>query len=163
MLREVGKLRKYGRRCWIPQQVPPDHWIGRVDRYIQGREPVFDNALDVVRLEVGESSEVPIAEGETVVVVADIQHLTKPGGQPIHEAEVAAVGAAPNAGWLEAQAKGISQWSLDLELYLLTIRLPHVEEELFLCGQEFPVQKVVQRTAVDGKKLGSLAQAEFGR
>src|SRR5512133_2882524 len=155
MLREVGQLRKYGRRCWIPQQVSPHHRIGRVDRYIQGGEPIFDNALDVVRLEVRESSEVPIAEGETVIIVADIQHLTQSGRQPIHKAEVAAIGAAPNAGWLEAQAKGLSQWSLDLELYLLTIRLPHVEQELFLCGQELPVQKVVQRACVDGEKLGS--------
>ena len=75
--------------------------------------------------------------------------------QPVHEAEVAAVGAAPDPGRLERDAHGFVQRTLDLELDLLAVRLPDVEHELFVGGEEFPVEKVLDLPAVDRDDLGA--------
>ena len=101
MVGEVPELRENLGRGGIPKQVAAHRGIGGVDRHVQGREPELDDPLDILRLEIGECGEVAVAEREPVVVVPDVQHVTQPVGQPIDEAEVTAVSAAPDPGRLE--------------------------------------------------------------
>ena len=108
-----------------------------------------------MRFEVGESGEVTVPEGEPVVVVADIEHLTEPIRQTIHEAEVAAVGTAPYPGWLERNTHRFAQRPFDLEFDLFAVGLPYVKYEIFLGGEKLPVEKVLQDPAIHRQQLGA--------
>ena len=106
------------------------HRVGGVHRDVERREPVLDDPLDVPRLEVGQRGEVAVAEREPVVVVADVEHFAQPLGKAVHEAEVAAVGAAADPRRLERDAQRLVERALDVELDLLAVRLADVQEEL---------------------------------
>ena len=134
-----------------------------MDRDIQRRQPVFDDALHVVGLQVGQRGEVAVAEREPVVVVPDVEDVTQAVGQPIHEAEVAAVGAAPNPRRLELYPDRLPQGTLDVELDLLAIGLTHVKQELFLGGEELPVEEILQLAAIDREKLRTFLEPQLGR
>ena len=133
-----------------------------MDRHVERRQPVFDDPLDVVRLEVGERGEVAVAEGEPVVVVPNVEHVAKAVGQAVHEAEVTAVGAAPDPGRLEADADRLAQGSLDVELDLLAVGLAHVQEELLLGGEELPVEEVFQLPSIDREELRAFLETQLG-
>ena len=115
-----------------------------------------------MRLEVGQRREVAVPEGEPVVVVPDVEHVAQAIGQPIHKAEVAAVGAAPDPGRLERHPERLAQRPLDLELDLLPAGLAHVQQELLLGGQELPVEKVLQLPAVHREELGAFLEPQLG-
>ena len=105
--------------------------------------------------EVGERGEVAVAERQAVVVVPDVEHVAQPFGEAVHEAEVAAVGAAPDPGRLEREPERLARRALDIELDLLTVRLADVEQDLLLGGEELPVEKVVELPAVHREQLGA--------
>jgi len=117
--------------------------------------------LLVMRLQVGQRGEVAVTEGEAVVVVPDIEHVAEAVGQPIHEAEVAAVRAAADPGRLQRHAQGLVQRSLDIELDLLAVRLTHVQQEPLLGGEELPVEEVLQLSAVHRDELRARSEAEL--
>ena len=83
----------------VHQQALPDLGLRGVDAHVQGRQPVFDDPLRVLLLEVGQGGEIAVAEGEPVVVIADVEHVPQPVRESVHEAEIAAVGAPANSLW----------------------------------------------------------------
>ncbi len=161
VLRKLTELRDDLWRGWIAEQIAAYDGIGCVDRNVEWRQPVLDDPLDVVRLEIGQGREVAVAERQPVIIIADVQHVPKTGRQPVHEAEVAAVGAAADPGGLDGDAHRLIERPLDLELDLLAIGLAHVEDELFFSGEELPVEKVLQLPAIHGEELGAGCQAQL--
>ena len=161
MVGEVPELREDLGRGGIPEQVAAHRGIGGVDRHVERREPELDDPLDVLRLEIGERGEVAVAEREPVVVVPDVEHVAQPVGQAVDETEVAAVGAAPDAGRLERDAQRLTERALDLELDLLAVRLADVEEKLLFGREEFPVQEVLELPAVHREQLRPLGEPEL--
>jgi hypothetical protein len=97
VLRESTELRNDLRSTRISEEIAADYRIGSVNRHVQGREPVLDDALDVVLLQVGEGSKVAVTERKPVVVIADVKHIAQSAGQPVNEAEITAIGAAPDS------------------------------------------------------------------
>ena len=130
-------------------------------RDVERRQPVLDDALDVPGLEIREGCEVAVAEREPVVVVPDVEDVAQAVGQTVHEAEVAAVGAAADAGRLQRHAERLAQRALDLELDLLAAGLAHVQEELLLRRQELPVEEVLQLAPVDREQLGAHGEPQL--
>ena len=161
VLRERAELLDHVGGERIPQQPAADHRIGGVHRDVERRQPVRDDPLDVVRLEIGERREIAVAEREPVVVVADVQRLAKAGRIPLDEAEVAAVGAAADAGRLEREPHRLVQRPLDVELDLLAVGLADVEQKLLVGGEELPVQEILQLAAVDAHQLGAGSKTEL--
>src|SRR6185369_28210 len=76
-----------------------------VHRHVEGRQAVFEDPLDVALLHVRERGEVAVGERETVIVVTHVQRLAKALREPLDEAELAAIRAAPNRGRLELDAE----------------------------------------------------------
>ena len=103
-------------------------------RHVEGREPVFDDALLVTRLEIGERGEVAVLKGEPVVVVADVENLAQALRQPVDEAEITAIGAAADSWWLDRDAERLGQRALDLEFDLTAVGAANLERELLLGG-----------------------------
>src|SRR4051794_30717702 len=77
----------------------------RMDRDVERRQAILEDSRDVAVLHVGERREVAVREGQPVVVVANVERLAQAGRQALDEAELAAVGAAPNRRRLELDAK----------------------------------------------------------
>src|SRR5262249_46242599 len=126
----------------VTQQPAPGDWVGSVDRDIQRREPVLDDPLNVLRLEVGEGGKIAILEREPVIVVPDVEHLPEPFGKAVDEAEIAAVGAAADSGRLHRYPEGLAQGPFDVEFDLGTIGLANLEDELLFRGEKLPIEKV---------------------
>ena len=149
------------RRTRVPEEEATHHRIGAVDRHVERREPVLDDPLDVPRLQVGEGREVAVLEREAVIVVADVQRLAQTLGETVHEAEIAAVGAAADARPLEGDPHRHLEGALEVEFDLLAIRLADVEQEFLLGGEELPVEKIVEGTPIDGDELGPREETEL--
>ena len=158
---EEAELLENVRRARVPEQEATHHRIGAVHRYVQRREPVLDDSLDVPRLQVGEGREVAVLERETVVIVADVQGLAQSLGEAVHEAEIAAVGTAADARPLKGNAHWYFEGALQVEFDLLSVRLADVEQEFLLGGEEFPVEKVVEGAPIDGDELGPREETEL--
>src|SRR5688572_33408840 len=60
LLRESAKLRDDVGGSWVSQEIAPYGRIGGVNRYVQRRQPVLDDALNVRGLQVGERGEVAV-------------------------------------------------------------------------------------------------------
>src|SRR5215204_7425122 len=116
MLGELPQLRNDFGGGWIPEEVPAYHWVGGVHRHIQRRQTVFLDALYVVRFEVGQGRKIPVAEGEAVVIVADVEHIAEAIGQSVDKAEVTAIGTPANPGRLERDPHRLAERPLDVEL-----------------------------------------------
>jgi hypothetical protein len=133
-LREGLELRQ-DRLCpGMAQQAAAHHRIGRVYRDVEWREPVFENSLHVPRFQVGERREVAVPEREAVVVVADVQGFPQSLRKTVHEAEVTAVGAAPDAWGIELDAQGGVVGPFHVELHGLPIRGACQQHEALLGG-----------------------------
>ena len=74
-----------------------------MDRDIEGRKPIADDPLDILRLQIGEGGEIAVAKREPVVIVPNVEDLTEPLRIAIDEAEVAPIGTSTNPGWLEGE------------------------------------------------------------
>src|SRR2546425_11273122 len=72
--------------------------------HVQGRQPILDDALHVPGLQVRERREVAVAEGQPIVVVADVQRRPQAVRVPVDETEVAVVPATPDPRRLERHA-----------------------------------------------------------
>src|SRR2546426_12688761 len=117
--------------------------------------PVLHDPREVTRLEVGQRGEVAVAKREAVIVVADVQGLAHALRVAVHKTEVAVVGAAPDARRLQHDAQRHPLWPFDVVLDLLPRRQPGLEYELVIRGQELPVEKVLEGTAVNSEQLGA--------
>ncbi len=158
---EVPQLREDLRRGRIAQQITANRRVRRVHRDVQRGEPVFDDPAHVLRLEIRQRGEVAVAEGEAVVIVPDVQDVTQAVGKPVHEAEIAAVGASPDARRLERNADRLAERALDVELDLFAAGTAHVQQEVLFGREEFPVQEVLELLPVDREQLGPGLQPEL--
>jgi hypothetical protein len=77
VLSEPAKLGDDVRSGRISEEVAPNSGVGGVHRNVQWREPIFDDPLLVVWLQVGKSCEIPVAKGKSIIIVPDIKHITK--------------------------------------------------------------------------------------
>jgi hypothetical protein len=146
----------------MAQQAAAHHRVGRVDRDVQWRQPVLQNPLHVPRLQVGECREVPVAEGEAVVVVPDVQRLPQPLRKAVHEAEVTPVGAAPDARRVELDPQGGVVRPLHVVLDGLPLRGAGQQHEALLGREELPIEEVRQLAPVDGEQLEAGGDPELG-
>ena len=81
---------------------------------------------DVARLQVRQRREVAVAEGEPVVVVADVEHVAQPLGQPSTKQNSQRLAQRRIRGGSERHAERLALRALDLELDLLAVGLAHV-------------------------------------
>ena len=131
-------------------------------RHVEGRQPVFLDPVDVPLLQVGEGREVAIAEREAIVVVADVEDLPEPVRVSFHEAEVAPVGAAADPHRLHLDPHRKFLGTFDVVLDLFAIRVPDVQQERLVSGEELPVDEILDLPPADGEDLRAGAKAEFG-
>jgi hypothetical protein len=129
--------------------------IRGVNRHVERRQSVLQNPLDVLVLHVGERREVSIREGETIIVVTDIERLAETGWQSFDETELAAVRAAPHGRRLQRETQRLAVQSLELVDDRLAIGLAGLDDELFVGGEKFPVEEISNRPAVDDEQLRS--------
>ena len=134
----------------------------RVHGDVEGRQPVLEDARDVLVLHVRQRREVAVGEGEPVVVVANVQRRAEPLRQPLDETELALVAAAAHARRLEHDAHRHSLGALDLENELLTLGGGELEHELLVRGEELPVEKVLELAPIHRAQRGAGDNAELG-
>ncbi len=125
----------------------------RVHRDVERRQPVLEDARDVALLHVRERREVAVGERQPVVVVANVERLAEALRQSLDEAELAAVGAAPNARRLEHDAPRLALRSFDFEDDLLAIGLPRLDRDFIVGGEKLPIEEVGNRAAIDAQNL----------
>jgi hypothetical protein len=80
----------------VAQHGGADLGIGGVDADPQRGQPLGHDPFEVGFGEAGERREVPIQEGEAIVVVLDVQALPEPLGELVDEAELAVVVTGPH-------------------------------------------------------------------
>ena len=119
------------------------------------------NPGHVPGLQIREGGEIAVAKGEPVVIVANVERRSQAGRIPVHEAEVAAIGAAADAWRLEPHAKRQILGTLDVELDFLARGHAGVQQKAVVGGQELPVQEVFELPAVDGQEIGAGDEPEF--
>jgi hypothetical protein len=131
-------------------------------RDVERRQPVLDDPGGVVRLEVGQRREVAVPERQPVVVVADVEHLADAVRVPFDEAEVTAVGAAPDAWRLDGDPHRLLDRAFDDDLErLIGPRLLEDEGELLVRRQKLPVEKVLELAAIHRIQLGAGYESEL--
>src|SRR6185369_7412595 len=59
----------------VEEDLPRFPWRG-VHGDIERRQPIFENPLEIALFQVREGREIPVGEGEPVVVVANVQRLS---------------------------------------------------------------------------------------
>src|SRR5688572_12493591 len=128
-LDEAFQLREYVRNARIVQENLAGVPRSRVNRDVQRRESVLEDALEIPLLEVRERGEVAVREREPVIVVADVEGLPEPFRQALDKAELAAIGAAANRGRLEVDPHRFALGALDVVHDLLPIREARVYDE----------------------------------
>jgi len=133
-----------------------------VHGHVQGREPVLHDARQVPRLEVREGRKIAVAEREPVVVVADVQSLAQSQRVAVHEAEIAVVGAAPDARRLERHPHRQSLGTLNVVLHFLPRGELRPKHELVVGGEELPIEKILEVTSVDREELHAGDETEGG-
>src|SRR6266571_4043158 len=82
-----------------------------------------------------------------------------PSGLP-SEAEIAVIGAAPDARRLQRDAHRHPLRAFDVVFDLLPRGQAGPEHELLVGGQELPVEKVLEGTGVDREQLGAWGEFE---
>ena len=101
---EPAELRNHVRRFGVSEQPAAHDGIRRMHGDVERRQPVLHDALEIPLLEVGQRGEVAVPERQPIIVVTDIQHLPHALRVAVHEAEVAMIRAAADAGRLEHDA-----------------------------------------------------------
>ena len=131
-------------------------------RDVERRQPVLEDAGDVLVLHVRERREVAVGKGKAVVVVAHVERRAQPFGQPLDEAELALVGAASHTWRLEDYPHRHPLGALELEDELFTVGRRHLEHELVIGGEKLPVEKVLELPPVHRLERGAGENAELG-
>ncbi len=161
-LAEPGELRDDGFGFRIAEQPTAHHGIGGMHGHVEGRKPVLHDARQVPGLEIRERGEIAVAKREPVIVVPDVQCLAQAERIPVHKAEVAVVGAAPDPGRLERHPHRQALGTLHVVLDLLTRRQPRPQHELVIGGEELPIEKILEVSVVDREELRSGDETEGG-
>jgi hypothetical protein len=157
---EVAQLRNDLGRLRVAQHPAAHQRVGGVHRHVERRQPVPDDPVDVVLLEVGQRGEIAVAEGEPVIVVADVEHLPNAVGVPLHETEITAIGAAADPGRLDRHAEGFVDGALDFDLeFVGRLRGPEGKLEVLVSGEKLPIEKILELLAVDREQFGAFNQA----
>src|SRR5947209_6856238 len=105
---EAAKLRHDIGHSRVVQENSSRLEIRRMHGDVERAEPVLEYALDVFFLDVRERREIPVREGQAIVVVADIEIFSQARRQPLDETELAAVRAAADVRRDELDAKRLS-------------------------------------------------------
>ena len=127
----------------------------RVHRDVEGRQAILEDPRDVAVLEVRERREIPVGEGEAVVVIAYVERSPQARRQPFDEAELAAVGAAPDRRRLELHPERFPVGSLDVEGDRLAIGESALDRQLVVRRQELPIEEVGELAPVHRVELGA--------
>src|ERR1700680_1754332 len=118
------QARKLGldvRHALVVEQNLPRLVVRRVHGDVKRRKPILEDALYVTFLHVGKRREVSVGEREPVVVVPNVEGLPQPGRQPLNEAELAFVGAAPDRWRMERDAERLTVQAFQLVNDLLAV------------------------------------------
>ena len=142
-------------------QAAPHHRIGGVHGDIERRQPILDDPLQVPGLEIRQRGEIAVPEGESVIVVANVEHVAQPLRIAVHKAEVAMVGAAADARRFERDAHREPLGPLHVVLDVFPGRQARPQHERVISGEEFPVQKVPKLPAVDRQQLRPRSETQF--
>ena len=79
------------RTPFVAQQFGAHQRIGRMDTYVQRRQPFVDDPFDIAFGAPGQRREVAVQEGQTIVVILEVQAFSHSFGQLIDETERAVV------------------------------------------------------------------------
>src|SRR5690606_25604526 len=85
-----------------------------VDADVQGRQSLVDQSLEPARSEVRERDVVAVREGETEIVIAEVERSPHAVRIAIDEAEYALVGTLPDGIRMRDDAERLSRILLDL-------------------------------------------------
>ena len=124
-----------------------------MNRDVERRQPVLENAGDVLFLDVRERGEIAVGKRETVIVVADVEIFTESGRKAFDETELAAVGAAANVRRLEGEAERLTIQPLQFVDDRFAVGLLRLDYELFFSGKKFPIEKIGDRAVVHREEL----------
>lgn len=160
-LRQARELLHDVRHARIVQQHFPSVPRRRVHRHVERRQAVLEDPRDVAFLHVGERGEIPVGEGEAVVIIAHVQRAAQAGGKSLNEAELAAVGAAPDRGRLEFDAERLAVGAFDVEGDLFPARQAGLDRERVVRREELPVEEVGELPPVHRMELGARDDAQF--
>ncbi len=129
--------------------------IGGVDGDEQRRQPLGHDPLEVALREPGEGGEVPVQEGQSVVVVLEVEALPHPGRQLVDEAELAVV--VTGAHLVEEGGADLDAEQLPLVLLddhrVLEAPAGDDELEVGFVGEEPVLDDVARDLAVHGHQL----------
>ena len=86
-----------GRPPGVPQETGPNVGVGGVDGDVERAQALGDDPLGVELGEPRQGGEVPVEEGEPVVIVLEVEALPHPLGQLVDETELAVVVAGADS------------------------------------------------------------------
>ncbi len=121
--------------------------IPRVDRDVQRREVLLDDAVDVLVGEVRERDEVPLQKREAVVVVAEVERRTHVLGEHRHEAEGAGVLADVDLveeDVCEVDTPAFREVALEHDVARVSLGVDDLQLDHVLVGEPLPVDDIEQ-------------------
>ena len=137
------------------QQTGTQLGIGGVDAHVERAELLGEHPLEVGLGEPRERGEVPVEEGEAVVVVLQVEAAAHPLGQLVDEAEGAVVVTGADAvehRALEVEPEGRARGLVD-DHELLETAAPKLELHAGLVGLDLVADDVAHRFAVEREEL----------
>ena len=120
-----------------------------MDRHVQRRQPLGDDAFEVCLGETRQGREVAVQEAEPVVVVLEVEAAAHPLGQLVDEAELAMVVAGPHAvehGTGDLRAERLTGGLSDGEVDLDTVA-GEQQIDVGLIGPQMPLDDVTRDSA----------------
>ena len=139
----------------VAQHAGPHVGVGGVDAHVERGQAIGDDALQVQLGEASQRREVPVEEGEPVVVVLDVQALPQPGRQLEDEAELAVVVAGAHLveqGGVHLGAQRLARALGDRQVEVEAAPA-HLDVEVGLVGQQLPLDDVARLVAIEGDDL----------
>ena len=118
--------------------------VESVDRYVKGTQFQTDDALDFRLADVGHSHVATTDETETIVVVLDVQGVTKPLGELVNKAKYTLVFATYDFHLFKLYSKGLT--FLFMDLYFLQFAVTIYDNvKLFLVVKIEDVKNILTR------------------
>ena len=151
----------------VAEQVGTDVGVGGVDGDEQGAEALGEHPFEVHLGEAGERGEVPVQEGQPVVVVLQRQAPPHALGQLVDEAELAVVVTGPHPvedGRRDLGAERFPRLLGDLDGEgLRDAATAHDEVQIGLVDQQAVLDDITGRPSVEREELVPRSQAELVR
>ena len=118
--------------------------VERVDGYVERAQFQTKNTLDFCLADVGHSHVATADETETIVVVLDIQGVTKPFGKLVNKAKYALVFATYDFHLFKLYSKGLTFLFVDLYFFQFAVAIYHYVK-LFLVVKIEDVKNILTR------------------